>query len=128
MITKNEIKKVKDGNSSEVNDPMTAKLKILEDELKIVEQSNSKFKEENESLKNEIFDLNNKITGFRNEILIKTKTINKFDIDRSELEFLRMNLSYGHKCRKSFLNSKGFVVGSAGYKSCVLNRGKINNE
>ena len=73
-----EIKKVKDDNSSEVNDPMTAKLKILEDELKIVEQSNFKFKEENESLKNEIFDLNNKISGFRNEILIKTKTIKRF--------------------------------------------------
>ena len=128
VVTKNEIKKVKDDNSSEINDPMTAKLKILEDELQIVEQSNIKFKEENESLKNEIFKLNNEISGFRNEILIKTKTINQFDIDKSELEFLRMNLSYGHKCRKSFFNTKGFLVGSADYKSCVLNRGKINNE
>ena len=128
VVTKNEIKKVKDDNSSEVNDPMTAKLKILEDELQIVEQSNIKFKEENESLKNKIFDLNNEISGFRNEILIKNKTINQFDIDKSELEFLRMNLSYGHKCRKSFFNTKGFLVGSADYKSCVLNRGKINNE
>ena len=128
VVTKDEIKKVKDENSSEVNDPMTAKLKILEDELQIVEQSNIKFKEENESLKNKIFDLNNEISGFRNEILIKNETINQFDIDKSELEFLRMNLSYGHKCRKSFLNTKGFLVGSAGYKSCVLNRGKINNE
>ena len=107
---------------------MAAKLKILEDELKIVEQSNSKFEEENEGLKNEIFELNNKISAFKNEILLKSKTINQFDIDKSELEFLRMNLSYGHKCRKSFFNTKGFVVGTEDYKACVLNRGKIQNE
>ncbi len=125
---KNQIKKIQNDNSNEINDPMTAKLKILEDELKIVEQSNSKFEEENESLKNEIFELNNKIFDFKNEILKKTKIINQFDIDKSELEFLRMNLSYGHKCRKSFLNTKGFVVGTEDYKACVLNRGKIQNE
>ena len=25
------------------------------------------------------------------------------DLDRDELQFLRFNLEYGHKCRKSFL-------------------------
>ena len=43
------------------------------------------------------------------------------------LEFLRFNLEYGHKCRKSFFNNKGFIVGSNEYKNCVLNKGRIDN-
>jgi len=40
------------------------------------------------------------------------------------LEFLRLNLDHGHKCRRSFFNSKGFSVGSDKYKNCVLNKGR----
>ena len=40
------------------NNPMDAKLKLLEDELNIIEQSKSKFKDENENLKNQINNLN----------------------------------------------------------------------
>ena len=54
------------------------------------------------------------------------ETISKFNIDTEELEFLRLNLEYGHKCRKSFFNNKGFTVGSQEYKNCVLNKGRIN--
>ena len=43
-----------------------------------------------------------------------------------ETEFLKMNLYYGHKCRRSFFNSKGFTVGSDDYKNCVLNKGRKN--
>ena len=50
-------------------------------------------------------------------------TIKQFSIDKDELKFLRLNLEYGHKCRKSFFNSKGFIVGTNDYKKCVLGRG-----
>ena len=46
--------------------------------------------------------------------------------EKEELEFLRFNLSYGHKCRKSFFNSNGFTVGTEDYKKCVLNKGNKN--
>ena len=59
-----------------------------------------------------------------NEISSQKKIISQFDVDKKELEFLRLNLEYGHKCRKSFLNNKGFTVGSEEYKNCVLNKGK----
>ena len=43
------------------------------------------------------------------------------------MNFLKLNLEYGHKCRKSLFNAKGFLVGSPKYKECVLNKGiKIN--
>ena len=129
IITEKEIpKKVVDNNNNnnETNKPLDAKLKILEDELSIIEESNQKFLEENENLKGQINNLNNKVLNLNNEISSHKNTISQFNIDKDELKFLRLNLEYGHKCRKSFFNNKGFIVGSVEYKSCVLNRGKID--
>ena len=127
IVTKKEISQaVENNNSNEINNPIDAKLKILEDELKIIEDSNQKFQVENENLKNEINNLNFKISNLNNEISSKERTISQFNLDNNELEFLRLNLEYGHKCRKSFLNNKGYIVGSENYKECVLNRGKID--
>ncbi len=127
IVTKKEISQaVENNNSNEINNPIDAKLKILEDELKIIEDSNQKFQVENENLKNEINNLNLKISNLNNEMSSKERTISQFNLDNKELEFLRLNLEYGHKCRKSFLNNKGYIVGSENYKACVLNRGKID--
>ncbi len=100
------------------------KLKILEDELKIIEETNLKFIEENENLIIEINDLNNQISVLKDEIFSQKQKINQFNIDTQELEFLKLNLNHGHKCRKSFLNTDGFNVGTEEYKSCVLNGGR----
>ena len=105
---------------------MDAKLKILEDELNIIEESNKKFQKENENLKSELNNLNYKVLNLNNEISSQRKTISQFNLDTKELEFLRLNLNYGHKCRKTLFNNKGFIVGSAEYKNCVLRRGKID--
>ena len=126
------ITEVKGKNQNEVpteeeKNPMDTKLNILEDELKIIEQSNLKFKDENENLKSTINNLNAKILNYQNTILNQEKTINQFDLDTEELEFLRLNLDFGHKCRKSFFNNKGFIVGTKGYKDCVLSKGRIND-
>ena len=127
IVTKKEISQaVENNNSNEINNPIDAKLKILEDELKIIEDSNQKFQVENENLKNEINNLNLKISNLNNEISSKERTISQFNLDREELEFLKLNLDFGHKCRKSLFNSKGFIVGSPEYKDCVLRRGKID--
>ncbi len=103
------------------------KIKILEDELKIIEDTNFKFKGENENLKNQINILNEKILDLENKVFLQKDKINQFNIDSNELEYLKLNLQYGHKCRKSFFNSKGFIVGSPEYKKCVLNKGTKNN-
>jgi len=125
----NEIQNIDTNSSSEEENknPINAKIKILEDEIKIIEDSNLKFKEENDNLKSKINELSDEILGFKNEIAAQKNTINQFNIDKSELNFLRLNLEHGHKCRKTFLNSKGFIVGSNEYKECVLSRG-INSE
>ncbi len=111
-------------NDNNINNPLDAKLRILENELKIIEETNLKFKQENENLKNELNNLNSKVLDLNSTILSQKKTISQFDIDNDELRFLRLNLEHGHKCRKSFFNSKGHVVGSTEYKNCILNKGK----
>jgi len=125
IVTKTEVSQTNEQeNENKENNPFEAKLKILEDEIKIIEETNVKFIEENENLKNEVNDLNNKVLSLKNEISSQKQTINQFDIDTKEMEFLKLNLDHGHKCRKSFFNNKGFVVGSEEYRSCVFNKGR----
>ena len=109
-----------------INSPIDAKLKILEDEVEIIEDTNLKFKEENENLKININSLNIKISNLENKIFSQNEEIDQFNLETKEIEFLKMNLYYGHKCRRSFFNSKGFTVGSEDYKKCVMNKGRKN--
>ena len=113
----------KEQNIEEDKNLMGSKLKILEDELKIIEESNLKFKDENETLKSQINNLDNEILELNEKISSQKNTIDQFDIDKAELKFLRLNLTYGHKCRKTFFNNSGFSVGTKEYKDCVLSKG-----
>ena len=93
------------------------KQKIIDDEIR------DKFEKENTTLKEEIIKTEKKLEK-ANKLLGGIKIKNK------EIEFLELNLLYGHKCRKTFYN-KLFKVGSFEYKACVLNKGpkiKKNNE
>ena len=112
--------------NTSIDNPINQKLKILEDEINIIEKTNIKLKEKNVILESDINDLNNEILNFKDKILSQRQIINQFNIDKSELEFLRLNLTYGHLCRKTFINNKGFKVGTAEYKNCVLRRGVKN--
>ena len=130
LVEKIELKNIDqqaDKEISQINNPTDTKLQILEDEKKIIEQSNLKFKNENELLKITINNLNKQIVDFKNEVYDQKQIIAQYNIDLDEIEFLRLNLEFGPKCRKSFLNNDGFEVGTLEYKSCVMNKGKIND-
>ena len=129
IITRTEVKDpqlVPSGNDNLSEDPFDAKLKILEDELKIIEDTNLKFKEENDDLLININSLNNKISNLETKVFSQKKEIEQFNLDTEEIEFLKMNLYYGHKCRRSFFNTKGFSAGSPEYKKCVMSKGRKN--
>jgi rod shape-determining protein MreC len=129
VITKKLIsdEKVEVESDTKLKNPLEAKLKILENELEIIEDTNQKFKEENEALNNEINNLNIKISNLDSKILSQKKAISQFTIDKKELEFLKLNLQFGHKCRRTFFNNKGYTVGSKEYRNCVLSKGIGNN-
>ena len=59
---------------------------------------------------------------------LQEKMVEQFNIDKSELEFLRMNLIYSHKCQTRKLFSTGYTVGTPEYKNCIMNKGKKVNE
>ena len=129
VVTKTEITENienTDQNSSDSKNATQAKIEILENEIKIIEDTNLKFKLENETLKNTINNLNNEIFNYEKEISSQKEKIDQFNLDKAELEFLKMNLYYGHKCKRSFFNTKGFSIGSPEYKKCVLNKGRKN--
>ncbi len=127
VITKKEIESsVKEPNENEKNSNTTinAKIKILEDEIKIIEETNIKLKNKNEILANEINQKNADMLNLKNKNSAQAETIEQFNLDTKEMEFLKMNLYYGHKCRRSFINVKGFTVGTEEYKKCVLRKGR----
>ena len=127
VITKKEIMKADSKpteNENESNSTINAKIKILEDEIKIIEETNIKLKDKNEILANEINQKNSDIFILKDKISTQAETIEEYNLDAKEVEFLKMNLYYGHKCRRTFINVKGFTVGTEEYKSCVLNKGR----
>ena len=127
VITKTEVERDTSEISQKDNEgknPIEAKLKILENEIKIIEDTNLKFKQENDNLRTYINSLNSKILNLENKIISEKEEISQFNLNTEEMEFLKMNLYYGHKCRRSFFNSKGFSAGTPEYKKCVLNKGR----
>ncbi len=128
IIIKTEIQKLEENIDQEKKQPLNAKIKLLEDEVEIIEDSNLKFIKENENLKIEINKLNNKIILLNDEIFNQNEKIKQFDIDKDELDFLRLNLMYSHKCQTRKLFSTGYKVGTQEYKNCILNKGKKINE
>jgi len=127
VITKKEIMKAGSKpteNENESNSTINAKIKILEDEIKIIEETNIKLKDKNEILANEINQKNSDIFILKDKISTQAETIEEYNLDAKEVEFLKMNLYYGHKCRRTFINVKGFTVGTEEYKRCVLRKGR----
>ncbi len=127
IITKTDIKNL-DQTQTETVTPIDAKIKILEDEVEIIEDSNIKFKEENDYLKTKVKDLENQILNLDKEISIQTDKISQFNIDQEELEYLRLNLIYSHKCQTKKLFSTGYKIGTPEYKECILRKGKKIND
>ena len=74
---------------------------------------------ENSEIKKKLAESNNKL-----EKLERDKKVN--EINQEELNFLRLNLLYAHKCRKNLFNGL-YKIGTPKYKACVLSNGKKKN-
>ena len=92
-------------------------LRILLEEKKIAIEVRQNIEEENSQLKNKLFNLQTKLVDLERSVQVQKN-------QEEEMKFLRLNLLYGHKCRKTIFN-KLYKVGTPKYKNCVLQKGKI---
>ena len=81
----------------------------------------------NETQKVAIFiDSRKESGGAYQEFMYTIRNIKKDNqknkIQDDEIEFLKMNLFYGHKCKKNMIN-KLYKVGTPEYRKCVLKKG-----
>ena len=91
-------------------------LRILLEEKKIAIEVRQNIEEENNQLKNKLFNLQTKLADFEQSAQVQKN-------QEEEMKFLRLNLLYGHKCRKTIFN-KLYKVGTPKYKNCVLQKEK----
>ena len=92
-------------------------LRILLEEKKIAIEVRQNIEEENNQLKNKLFNLQTKLADLERSAQVQKN-------QEEEMKFLRLNLLYGHKCRKTIFN-KLYKVGTPKYRNCVLQKGKI---
>jgi len=90
-------------------------LRILLEQKKIADETRLQIQKENDFLRVERSRL-------KNEILAEKKINQQNKTQAKEMKFLKMNLSYGHKCRKNAFNNR-YKVGTAKYRKCVLSKG-----
>ncbi len=108
--------------------PEKIKLDLINEEVEIFKESNLKFIEENENLKKDKNNLLEQLSVLQKENELQKDIINQNNIDKEELEFLRLNLIYSHKCQSKKLFSSGFKVGTKEYKDCINRKGKVLND
>ena len=104
------------------------KLNIINEQLKILNETNEKYLEENQLLKSEIIKSKNNILDLQKKIDSQNKKITQNSIDKNELEFLKLNLLYSHKCQTKKLFNTGYKVGTQEYKDCILRKGRKLND
>jgi rod shape-determining protein MreC len=90
-------------------------LRILLEQKKIADEIRIKIQKENNFLRTEL-------TRLKNEILIKKKINQKNKVQNEEIKFLKMNLLYGHKCRKTIFKNL-YKINTAQYRECVFSKG-----
>ena len=95
------------------------KFEVLKQQKIILEEVRNKIEKENSELKEKLILSQKELKKLENQK-------NQIQIDQDEINFLRLNYQYGHKCKKTFYNQL-YKIGTPEYKACVLNKGeKIN--
>ena len=126
MTEKIDVETSENENDEDIELPtLKKKLDLLIKEKEINDQITNKIKTENENLKSQLSNNQIEIINKQQIIEKQNKIIKSHNIDKDELNFLRLNLEYGERCRKKTFSKKGFKVGTPEYKNCVLKKGRL---
>ena len=116
-----------DNVTSSITNTEKIKLDFLNEEIDILNDSNLKLIEKNKLLDKETSQLKQEVKDLQNKIKTQKNIIDQNDIDKKELEFLKLNLIYSSKCQKTVFK-KGYKVGTQEYKDCIFREGKKAND
>ena len=126
VTEKIDVETLENENDEDIELPtLKKKLDLLIKEKEINDQITNKIKTENENLKEQLSNNQIEIINRQQIIEKQNKIIKSHNIDKDELNFLRLNLEYGERCRKKTFSKKGFKVGTPEYKNCVLKKGRL---
>ncbi len=121
LSVNNEAKPITQSNTERI------KLNLLNEEKEILNESNLKLIEKNKVLNLEANEFKQRIKELQNKIDTQANIIEQNNINKVELEFLRLNLIYSSKCQKTIFK-KGYKVGTPEYNDCINRKGiKIND-
>jgi len=107
------------------NNKQIAKMNSQSKDIKVLRQQKIINEEVQRKLQSDNTRLKKYLTDTQTKLIESNKKINAVQKKSEDLEFLELNLSYGHKCRKTMFRSHLFKVGTDEYRNCVLNRGPI---
>ena len=93
-------------------------VKILQQQKIIIEEIRDKFEAENIKLRKQLII-------FEKKLKEQSKKIIKNQSESKNLKFLKLNLLYGHKCRKTLFKSGLYKINTPEYENCVFNKGPI---
>ncbi len=101
------------------------RLNLLVKEKEINDEITNKIKIENDNIRLQLSKIQKELLYSKKIIETQNNRINSHNIDAEELNFLKLNLEYGQKCRKKPFFKKGYKVNTPEYKNCVLNKGRL---
>ena len=90
---------------------------VLKQKNIINEEIKFKLQSENIRIKKDLINV-------QKELSESTKKNKESQIKKENLEFLQLNLLYGHKCRKNIFKPQLFKINTDEYRACVLNKGR----
>jgi len=111
-----------------VNNSQIAKMNSQSKDIKVLRQQKIINEEVQRKLQSENTRLKKYLTDSQTKLIESNKKINAVQERSEDLEFLKLNLSHGHKCRKTMFRSHLFKVNTDEYRNCVVNKGPIKKD
>ena len=111
----------------EKNDGIITKIKDQKKNINMLLQQNIISEEIRSKLEEKNTQLNIKLINVQKQLKEQNKKNKNIQIEKEDIKFLKLNLLYGHKCRRTFLKSKLYKISTPEYKACVLSKGIIND-
>ena len=112
----------------EINDEVITNLKNQKIDIDMLQQQNLISEEIRSKLEEKNAKLKIKLINTQKQLEDQKKKSREIQIGEEDIKFLKLNLLYGHKCRRTLLRAKLFKVGSPEYRACVLNKEIVDDK